>query len=131
LLDELAGREALQALLVDSRAWPLCVAQLEAGAEAAALLARVRGEDVCLRLDDGRLIVVLPSTGPAQAQALVQRLGALRDRGPLGETAPSCWLGLELQVAALGLGRGRDAHQARQRGREIVHLDACLDLALA
>ncbi len=89
LLDEPAGREALQALLVDSRAWPLCVAQLEAGAEAAALLARVRGEDVCLRLDDGRLIVVLPSTGPAQAQALVQRLGALRvTEAHWGETAP-------------------------------------------
>jgi GGDEF domain-containing protein len=46
-------------------------------ADPAELLARIRGEDGCMRLDDGRLLVMLPSTGPAQAVALGERLGAL------------------------------------------------------
>ena len=71
------GRELLQTLLADPRAWPLSVATLPADADAAELLARIRGEDGCMRLDDGRLLVMLPSTGPAQAIALGERLGAL------------------------------------------------------
>lgn len=84
LLDLQSGREALQALLVDSRAWPLSVATLPQGQgqgqgqSLSESLARIRGEDICLQLADGRLLVVLPSTGPAQAQALVARLGALQ-----------------------------------------------------
>lgn len=77
LLAPQAGRELLQALLADTRAWPLSVATLAADADPAALLARIRGEDGCMRLDDGRLLVMLPSTGPAQAAALGERLGAL------------------------------------------------------
>ncbi|MDG0831881.1 hypothetical protein [Roseateles saccharophilus] len=77
LLAAQAGRELLQALLADPRAWPLSVATLAADADAATLLARIRGEDGCMRLDDGRLLVMLPSTGPAQAAALGERLGAL------------------------------------------------------
>lgn len=77
LLAAQAGRELLQALLADPRAWPLSVATLAAGADAAVLLARIRSEDGCMRLDDGRLLVMLPSTGPAQAAALAERLGAL------------------------------------------------------
>lgn len=77
LLSAQAGRELLQALLADSRAWPLSVATLSARADPAELLARIRGEDGCMRLEDGRLLVVLPSTGPAQAAALGQRLGAV------------------------------------------------------
>ena len=77
LLAPQAGRELLQALLSDPRAWPLSVATLPGDADAAALLARIRGEDGCMRLEDGRLLVMLPSTGPAQAAALGERLGAL------------------------------------------------------
>lgn len=95
MLDEPEGRQALQALLVDTRAWPLCIAELasqggpgEQG-ESSELLARTRGDDVCMRLSDGRVFVVLPSTGPAQAQALVQRLGALHvTEACWGESAP-------------------------------------------
>lgn len=77
LLSAQAGRELLQSLLADPRAWPLCVATTGPGADAQALLARIRGEDGCARLDDGRLLLMLPSTGPAQAAALVERLGGL------------------------------------------------------
>lgn len=77
LLSAQAGRELLQALLADPRAWPLSVATLAPEADPAELLARIRGEDGCMRLDDGRLLVMLPSTGPAQAVALGERLGAL------------------------------------------------------
>lgn len=77
LLAPQAGRELLQALLSDPRAWPLSVATLPGDADTAVLLARIRGEDGCMRLADGRLLVMLPSTGPAQAAALGQRLGAL------------------------------------------------------
>ncbi|WP_057297853.1 hypothetical protein [Pelomonas sp. Root1217] len=77
LLSAQAGRELLQALLADPRAWPLSVATLAPEADPAELLARTRGEDGCMRLDDGRLLVMLPSTGPAQAAALGERLGAL------------------------------------------------------
>lgn len=77
LLTAQAGRELLQALLADPRAWPLSVATLAATADPAELLARIRGEDGCMRLEDGRLLVMLPSTGPAQAVALGERLGAL------------------------------------------------------
>ena len=77
LLSTQAGRELLQALLADPRAWPLSVATLAPDADPAELLARIRGEDGCMRLDDGRLLVMLPSTGPAQAVALGERLGAL------------------------------------------------------
>lgn len=76
LLPPEAGRALLQALLADPRAWPLSVATLAAGADEAGLLARIRGEDGCMRLDDGRLLVMLPATGPAQAAALGARLGA-------------------------------------------------------
>jgi hypothetical protein len=77
LLSAQAGRELLQALLADPRAWPMSVATLAVEADPAELLARIRGEDGCMRLDDGRLLVMLPSTGPAQAVALGERLGAL------------------------------------------------------
>lgn len=77
LLSAQAGRELLQALLADPRAWPLSVATLATTADPAELLARIRGEDGCMRLDDGRLLVMLPATGPAQAAALGTRLGAL------------------------------------------------------
>lgn len=77
LLPAQAGRELLQALLADPRAWPLSVATLPAEADPALMLTRIRGEDGCMRLEDGRLLVMLPSTGPAQAQALGERLGAL------------------------------------------------------
>lgn len=77
LLSAQVGRELLQALLADPRAWPLSVATLSAEADPAELLARIRGEDGCMRLDDGRLLVMLPATGPAQAAALGARLGVL------------------------------------------------------
>lgn len=77
LLSAQAGLELLQSLLADSRAWPLCVAMAAAEADAQVLLAGIRSEDGCARLDDGRLLLVLPSTGPAQAAALVERLGGL------------------------------------------------------
>ena len=77
LLPAQAGRELLQTLLADPRAWPLSVATLAPGSDAAELLARIRGEDGCMRLEDGRLLVMLPSTGPAQAAALGTRLGAV------------------------------------------------------
>lgn len=76
LLPLQAGCELLQTLLADPAAWPLSVATLAAGAEAAELLAHIRGEDGCMRLADGRLLVMLPATGPAQARALGVRLGA-------------------------------------------------------
>jgi len=75
-LDYQAGCELLQTLLSDSSAWPLSVATWAPGADAAELLLRIRGEDGCMRLGDGRLLVMLPATGPAQAEALGQRLGA-------------------------------------------------------
>jgi hypothetical protein len=78
LLSTQAGCELLQALLADSSAWPLSVATWAPGADAAEVLARIRGEDGCMRLDDGRLLVMLPATGPAQATALGERLGAVR-----------------------------------------------------
>lgn len=77
LLPAQAGMELLQSLLSDPRAWPLCVATTAPHADAQVLLARIRGEDGCARLDDGRLLLMLPSTGPAQAAALVERLGDL------------------------------------------------------
>lgn len=77
LLDTQAGIELLQTLLADPRAWPLAVATLAPGADASALLARIRGEDGCMQLADGRLLVMLPATGPSQALALGERLGAL------------------------------------------------------
>ncbi|RTL19509.1 MAG: hypothetical protein EKK52_12175 [Burkholderiales bacterium] len=77
LLPAQAGRELLQSLLADPRAWPLSVATLPAAADVGVLLAGIRSEDGCMRLDDGRLLVLLPSTGPAQAAALGERLGAL------------------------------------------------------
>lgn len=77
LLAAQAGLELLQSLLSDARAWPLCVATTAPDADASALLARIRGEDGCARLDDGRLLLMLPSTGPAQAAALCERLGGL------------------------------------------------------
>lgn len=80
LLPTQAGCELLQTLLADPRAWPLSVAVLGAEADSAELLARIRGEDGCMRLADGRLLVMLPSTGPAQAAALSERLGA---QGPI------------------------------------------------
>ncbi|MGM9481716.1 hypothetical protein ACS5PN_11090 [Roseateles sp. NT4] len=88
LLSTQAGRELLQALLADPRAWPLSVATLATTADPAELLARIRGEDGCMRLEDGRLLVMLPSTGPAQAAALGERLGALLlTEAVWGETA--------------------------------------------
>lgn len=77
LLSTQAGLALLQSLLSDSRAWPLCVATAPPDADAKRLLARIRGEDGCARLADGRLLLMLPSTGPAQAQALCERLGGL------------------------------------------------------
>ncbi|MFN3303616.1 MAG: hypothetical protein ACK44A_07835 [Roseateles sp.] len=77
LLGAQAGLELLQSLLSDPRAWPLCVATTAPGAAADALLARIRSEDGCARLDDGRLLLMLPATAPAQAAALVDRLGGL------------------------------------------------------
>jgi len=77
LLAEQAGLALLQSLLSDARAWPLCVATTPPGADPKALLARIRGEDGCARLADGRLLLMLPSTGPAQAAALCERLGGL------------------------------------------------------
>jgi len=77
LLPAQAGLELLQSLLSDARAWPLCVASTQPGADAAGLLARIRGEDYCAQLADGRLLLMLPSTGPAQARALCERLGGL------------------------------------------------------
>ena len=76
LLPPQAGRELLQMLLADPRAWPLSVATLPAEADPAVLLSRIRGDDGCMRLEDNRLLVMLPSTGPAQAVALGERLGA-------------------------------------------------------
>lgn len=77
LLEAQAGQALLHSLLSDARAWPLCVATTAPGADAQVLLARIRGEDGCARLDDGRLLLMLPSTGPAQAAALCERLGGL------------------------------------------------------
>ena len=78
LLSAQAGRELLQSLLSDARAWPLCVATTAPGMDAAPLLARIRGEDGCVRLEDGRLLLMLPATGPAQAAALCERLEGLK-----------------------------------------------------
>lgn len=78
LLAEPEGLQALQALLVDSRAWPLSVAAVPADSMPADWLPRVRGDDICLRLASGQVFIVLPSTGPAQALALMDRLGAER-----------------------------------------------------
>lgn len=77
LLSEPAGLALLQSLLSDPRAWPLCVATTAPGADPQALLARIRGEDGCARLADGRLLLVLPATGPAQAAGLCERLDGL------------------------------------------------------
>lgn len=77
LLTAQAGLALLQSLLSDPRAWPLCVATTAAGVEAPALLAGIRSEDGCARLDDGRLLLILPATAPAQAAALAERLGGL------------------------------------------------------
>lgn len=77
LLDAQAGMTLLQSLLSDARAWPLCVATTLPGAEAQTLLASIRADDGCARLADGRLLLILPSTGPAQAAALCERLGGL------------------------------------------------------
>lgn len=77
LLTAQAGLELLQSLLSDAAAWPLCVATTAPGADPQTLLARIRGEDGCARLDDGRLLLMLPATAPAQAAAMVQRLGGL------------------------------------------------------
>lgn len=83
-----AGRELLQTLLADPRVWPLCVTALEADMPVAEVLGRIRGEDACMRLDDGRLLVMLPCTAPAQAAALAARLGAaLMVEAQWGETA--------------------------------------------
>jgi hypothetical protein len=78
LLSEQAVRALLQSLLSDPRAWPLCVATTANGTDPQALLARVRSEDGCARLADGRLLMVLPATGPAQAAGLCERLNGLR-----------------------------------------------------
>lgn len=77
LLCTQAGSELLQTLLADPAAWPLSVATLPAPAAPAELPARIRGEDGCMSLIDGRLLVMLPATGPAQAAAIGERLGAL------------------------------------------------------
>ncbi|MFG6467372.1 hypothetical protein [Roseateles sp. BYS87W] len=77
VLDAQVGLELLQSLLADSSAWPLSVATLPATTDTEALLGRIRGEDRCARLADGRLLLILPSTGPAQAVALGERLGAV------------------------------------------------------
>ena len=71
LLEPQAGRELLQTLLTDPRAWPLSVATTAPGADPQQLLARIRGEDGCARLEDGRLLLILPATGPAQALSLI------------------------------------------------------------
>jgi hypothetical protein len=93
LLPAQAGLELLQSLLTDPRAWPLCVATAPPGADASALLAQIRGEDGCARLDDGRLLLMLPSTGPSQAAALVERLGGLAlTEAHWGESAPALLL---------------------------------------
>jgi len=76
LLGAQAGRELLQTLLSDPRVWPLCLTTLPADTSAATVLARIRGDDACAQLEDGRLLVMLPCTGPAQAAMLVERLGA-------------------------------------------------------
>lgn len=77
LLTGQEGLALLQSLLSDGGAWPLCVATTAPDADAARLLARIRGEDACARLADGRLLLMLPATGPAQAAALCERLGGL------------------------------------------------------
>ncbi|RZL40623.1 MAG: hypothetical protein EOP35_00320 [Rubrivivax sp.] len=77
LLSARDGLALLQSLLSDARAWPLCVATSVSSADASALLTRIRSEDGCARLDDGRLLLMLPSTGPAQAAGLCERLGGL------------------------------------------------------
>ncbi|MEO6277171.1 hypothetical protein [Roseateles sp.] len=77
LLSAHAGLALLQSLLSDPRAWPLCVATTAPGADPQALLVHIRGEDGCARLADGRLLLVLPATGPAQAAGLCERLGGL------------------------------------------------------
>ncbi|MCF8203525.1 MAG: hypothetical protein K9J82_00495 [Methylotenera sp.] len=88
LLTTQVGRELLQALLADPRAWPLSVATLAAGSDPSRVLSQIRGEDGCMRLDDGRLLVMLPATGPAQAAALGRRLGVLAlTEAVWGETA--------------------------------------------
>jgi hypothetical protein len=93
LLSGQVGRELLQALLADPRAWPLSVATLPATADPAQLLSRIRGEDGCMRLDDGRLLVMLPATGPAQAAALGRRLGVVSlTEAVWGETAAALLL---------------------------------------
>lgn len=93
LLSADAGLALLQSLLADPGAWPLCVATTAPGADEQALLARIRGEDGCARLDDGRLLLMLPATGPAQAAALVERLGALAlTEAQWGESAPELLL---------------------------------------
>lgn len=93
LLPTQSGCELLQTLLADPRAWPLSVATVAAGADPAELLARIRGEDGCMRLADGRLLVMLPSTGPAQAAALGGRLGAVGlTEAVWGETAAALLL---------------------------------------
>lgn len=93
LLSAQRGRELLQALLADPRAWPLSVATLPATADPAELLSRIRGEDGCMRLDDGRLLLMLPATGPAQAAALGRRLGVVTLTEAIwGETAAALLL---------------------------------------
>lgn len=93
LLTPQAGQTLLQSLLSDARAWPLCVATSAPAADAQALLARIRGEDACARLDDGRLLLMLPSTGPAQAAALCERLGGLQlTEAQWGESATELML---------------------------------------
>ncbi len=80
LSDAPTGLRLLAAALAEPRAWPLGVALLAAAAEGAAAelaqraLASCRREDACARLDDGQLLLILPTTGPAQAQAVVERL---------------------------------------------------------
>lgn len=93
LLSAEAGLALLQSLLADPAAWPLCVATTAPGADEQVLLARIRGEDGCARLADGRLLLMLPATGPAQAVALVERLGALAlTEAQWGESAPELLL---------------------------------------
>jgi hypothetical protein len=93
LLPAQAGRELLQTLLADPRAWPLSVATLAAGADRTELLPRIRGEDGCMDLEDGRILVMLPATGPAQAAAIGARLGAVTlTEAVWGETAAALLL---------------------------------------
>ena len=93
LLAAQAGLELLQSLLTDARAWPLCVATTAPGAQAQSLLARIRGEDGCARLEDGRLLLILPATGQAQAASLIERLGGLRlTEAQWGESAAALLL---------------------------------------